>query len=103
MRDNPSISVIIPAYNAELFLGQAIESVINQTHTNWEVIIVDDGSTDSTFSIASEFVHRDSRIRLIRQNNAGASSARNYGFAESSPSSEYVLFLDADDVLAPNA
>ena len=89
------VSVIIPAYNAARFLGQALESVFAQTHRPLEVIVVDDGSTDSTIAIATS---RDG-VTLIQQPNAGASSARNTGLKVAS--GDYFAFLDADDLWLP--
>lgn len=95
----PRISVIVAAYNAEAYLREAIESVLSQTASDWELIIVDDGSTDDTARVAATAT--DPRITLIRQENLGVSAARNRGFAASR--GDYVLFLDADDALYPEA
>ncbi|MFZ2486803.1 MAG: glycosyltransferase [Anaerolineae bacterium] len=89
----PEISVIIPAYNAAPFIGRTIESVLSQTHNNWKLIVVDDGSTDSTEDVIKRF--SDVRIRYLRQINHGPAVARNLGLAESQ--GDYVIFLDADD------
>ncbi len=93
------ISIITPAYNAERWIGRAIASVQEQTRTDWELIIVDDGSNDETRRIAEEF--RDSRIKVLHQINAGVSAARNTGLDVAC--GEYVTFLDADDTLPSNA
>ena len=74
------IGVVVPAYNAASWVGDAIASVIAQTHRDWSLVVVDDGSTDGTGAVAANF--RDARIRLIRQANAGVSAARNRGIAE---------------------
>jgi len=87
------VSVIIPAYNAESYVGEAIESVLAQTSAPSEVIVVDDASTDGTAAIASSF---GDRVQLIRQERAGANAARNLGVLRSS--SSYISFLDADDL-----
>ncbi|HMU53777.1 MAG TPA: glycosyltransferase [Nitrospira sp.] len=99
MVDRPSslVSVIIPCYNHAHFLGEAIDSALNQTYFPVEVIIVDDGSTDE---IAEIIVTRPS-IRYLRQDNMGLAHARNTGLSHST--GDYVLFLDADDRLLPNA
>ena len=76
------ISVIIPAYNAQAYLRECLESVLAQSFSDWEAIIVDDGSTDSTCEIGLCFTARDSRFRLISTPNGGLSSARNTGIAE---------------------
>jgi glycosyltransferase involved in cell wall biosynthesis len=94
---NDLISVIIPCYNHAHFLGEAIESVLAQTYTKFELIVVDDGSTDNTFEIASKY--REALI--IQQKNKGLSAARNTGLKASK--GEYVVFLDADDRLLHNA
>lgn len=91
-----SVSIIIPTYNHAHFVGEAIDSALVQTHKRVELIVVDDGSTDST----SEVVHRyGSRVRYIRQRNRGLSAARNAGIRAASESN--LVFLDADDRLAP--
>ena len=96
------IAIIIPAFNIAPYLGDAIRSALTQTHTDWSLVIVDDGSTDATASIAATF--HDERIRLIRQRNAGVSAARNHGIRHAEPSApDAFLFLDGDDWLAPTA
>jgi glycosyltransferase involved in cell wall biosynthesis len=96
------IAVIIPVFNVASFLRQAILSVLDQTHADWSLIVVDDGSTDATGQVAVSFA--DARIRLIRQDNAGVSAARNRGirYAEALAPDAF-LFLDGDDWLAPGA
>ena len=93
------IDVIVPAFNVSSWIRDAIHSVIAQTHDDWVMTIVDDGSTDDTAAIAAGF--NDPRIRLIRQPNRGVSAARNRGIAESAAGA--VLLLDGDDWLAPHA
>jgi glycosyltransferase involved in cell wall biosynthesis len=93
------IDIITPAYDVAPYVGDAIRSVLAQTHRYWTMTIVDDGSTDETAAIAATF--DDSRIRLLRQRNAGVSAARNLGLVASN--AEAVLFLDADDWLSPDA
>lgn len=95
---NHRISVITPAYNAELFIGDAILSVLAQTHPYWELLVVDDGSTDDTADRVRQF--HDARIRLIQQPNAGLPAARNTALDVATGNS--VAFLDADDELLPN-
>ena len=92
----PLVSVIIPAYNAERFLRDAIESALSQTYTPIEIIVVDDGSTDATPEILQAYADK---IKIIRQDNAGLSAARNLGIAHSR--GEWVAFLDADDMWDP--
>jgi glycosyltransferase involved in cell wall biosynthesis len=98
------IAVIIPACNVADFLPDAIRSVLGQTHADWSMVVVDDGSTDTTAAVAAGF--QDSRISLVRQDNAGVSAARNVGVAVALAAGrvpEAVLFLDGDDWLAPDA
>lgn len=98
-----TISIIIPAYNSERHLTATIESVLAQTRTDWELLIIDDGSTDGTSSIAERYAARDGRVRALRQANAGGAAARNRGTAEVTPGAEYVAFLDHDDIYEPDA
>jgi glycosyltransferase involved in cell wall biosynthesis len=92
------VSVMMPAFNAERFIRQAIESVLEQSYSNWELIVVDDGSTDETAEALKEFV--DPRIKVIHQSNAGESAARNAALEHAG--GEFLAFLDADDVYLPN-
>ncbi len=93
-----AVSVIIPAYNAERYLGAALASVQGQTIAEWEVVVVDDGSTDGTALVAEGYL-TDLRFRLVRQANGGPSAARNAGLAEAA--GDYAALLDADDVWRP--
>jgi glycosyltransferase involved in cell wall biosynthesis len=93
------VTVVIPCYNQAHFLGEAIESVLAQSYPNFEIIVVDDGSTDNTSEVASGYPSE--KVRLLRQKNKGLSAARNAGLAESR--GEYVVFLDSDDRLLPEA
>jgi glycosyltransferase involved in cell wall biosynthesis len=95
----PSVSVVIPAYNVARYIGETLASVVAQSLTDWECIVVDDGSTDQTAEVVGQAV--DPRIRLIQQKNAGVSAARNLGFQ--SAFGDTVLFLDGDDTLHPTA
>jgi glycosyltransferase involved in cell wall biosynthesis len=95
----PLASVIIPAYNAERFLRQAVESALAQTYPNVEVIVIDDGSKDGTRQLADELAKGDSRLRVITQQNAGVGAARNRGIAEAR--GEFIAPLDADDFWYP--
>jgi len=92
---NPLVSVIIPVYNGEKFLEEAIRSVIDQDYSSWELLIVDDGSTDTTASIAGKFA-ADIRVKYYFQDNAGVSSARNNGVRNAT--GDFFAFMDADDV-----
>jgi glycosyltransferase involved in cell wall biosynthesis len=96
----PTISVIMPAYNAEKYISESINSVIDQTYTNWELIIIDDGSTDNTFHIIQPFLTQDNRIKYVFQSNSGQGKARNRGLLEAK--GELIAFLDADDLWITN-
>ena len=91
----PKVSVIIPVYNTEQYLEQCLDSVINQTLKDVEIMLVDDGSTDSSLSICKDYAQKDKRITVLQQNNKGAGAARNKGINKSN--SEFVIFLDSDD------
>ena len=100
-RARPLVSIIIPVYNVEKYLRQCLDSVLAQTYTNLEVILVDDGSTDLSNAICREYCEEDSRFRLYRKENGGASSARNVGLDKST--GEYLYFLDSDDEISRDA
>ena len=85
------VSFIVPAYNVEDYIGECIESIINQTKINWELIIVDDGSKDKTYEICQRYEKTDSRIKVITQHKAGVSVARNEGIKYSINSSLIIL------------
>lgn len=95
MEDYGLISVIIPVYNVEKYLRECVDSVLAQTYSNFEVILVDDGSTDSSPEICDEYAKLDDRIRVIHRQNGGLSVARNTGLDDAK--GEYVYFLDSDD------
>ena len=93
-------SIIIPAYNVEAYIGRCLDSICGQEYKNFEVIIVDDGSTDKTEQVVSNYIRDNNRlnnIRLIRKDNEGASAARNSGLQVSS--GEFIVFMDADDIM----
>ncbi|MCX7909467.1 MAG: glycosyltransferase, partial [Ignavibacteria bacterium] len=100
-KDNPLVSVIIPCYNQAEFLPEAVESVVNQTFQDWECIIVNDGSTDNTKTVANEVIsrYRDKRIKYLEKINEGVAIARNFGISNSQ--GKYILPLDADDKIHP--
>lgn len=93
------VSIIVPCHNYGALLPKALESVLAQTHTDWECLVVDDGSTDSTPTVASHYATRDPRFRYLPRAHAGASAARNHGLRAAQ--GEFVQFLDADDLLPP--
>lgn len=96
---NTLVSIIMPAYNAENFISESIESVIGQTYANWELIIVDDGSTDNTRNVVHSYINQDSRIHYFFQENARQAKARNTGIKNSK--GDIIAFLDADDLWLP--
>jgi glycosyltransferase involved in cell wall biosynthesis len=96
-KEKPLISIIIPTYNRASFLKEAIESVLAQTYENWELIIVDDGSTDNTSELVKKFT--DKRISYLCQQNTGAPLARNKGIQKAK--GDYIAFLDSDDIWLP--
>lgn len=94
------VSIITPSYNKQKFIAETIKSVIAQTHQNWELIIVDDNSTDNTAEIITQFSEQDKRVLLFQnRQNKGANFCRNFGLSKAK--GDYVIFLDADDVLLP--
>src|SRR5512147_1419439 len=97
---SPTVSVITPAYNAERFIAQTLDSVLAQTHGDWELVVADDSSTDGTASIAEDYARRDGRIRLLRMpGNQGQGPARNAALGVAH--GDFVAFLDADDLWDP--
>jgi glycosyltransferase involved in cell wall biosynthesis len=96
----PAVSIVTAAYNASATLAETVESVLAQTERSWELVIVDDGSTDETLAIAEGFAASDPRIRVVAQANAGTAAARNAGVSVSS--GEWLCILDADDLLLPD-
>ncbi len=95
----PRVTVLIPAYNAERFLEPTLASLVDQTFTDWEAIVIDDGSTDGTAALVESCQQQDSRLRLIRQANAGVSAARNAGLEQARGS--LIAMLDSDDLWDP--
>ena len=95
------VSIVLPVYNGERYLASAIDSVLVQTYSNWELLIVDDGSVDGSAAICDEFAIKDSRITVYHQPNGGVNSARAKGV--DSAKGDYLVFLDADDRLSPDA
>jgi glycosyltransferase involved in cell wall biosynthesis len=95
----PKVSIIIPVYNTEAYLERALTSVLSQTYRDFEAICVNDGSTDNSLAILESYAQKDSRIKIISQDNQGLSMARNNGLKEAQ--GEYVYFFDSDDALHP--
>lgn len=98
--NSPSISIIIPIYNAKKYLRDCFGDIIAQTYTDWECILVDDGSTDGSGAICDEYAAADRRIRVIHKENGGVSSARNCGIDNAK--GEWITFIDADDKINPD-
>ncbi len=97
---DPLVSVVIPVYNVEPYLHECVTSVVEQTYTNIEIILVDDGSTDSSGTLCDEFALSDSRICVFHKKNGGLSDARNYGIRRSHGS--LISFIDSDDYVSPD-
>jgi glycosyltransferase involved in cell wall biosynthesis len=97
MNQTPKVSIVIPSYNDEIFIGDALGSVFSQTYKEWEAIVVDDGSTDNTVKIAKGF---GDRVKVIEQSNSGSAVARNRGISEAR--APLIAFLDADDIWTPD-
>jgi glycosyltransferase involved in cell wall biosynthesis len=97
--NSPLVSVIIPAYNAEAFIGETLKSVLSQTYKDIEVLVVDDGSQDRTSEIVESFATADSRVTLLRQSNKGATGARNLAIVKSR--GDFIAPIDADDIWYP--
>ncbi|MDR0682121.1 MAG: glycosyltransferase [Dysgonamonadaceae bacterium] len=91
----PEISIVVPVYNAEKYLPDCLDSIINQTFTDFELLLVDDGSTDSSNAICLEYAQKDFRIQILTQKNGGASSARNFGINKAQ--GKWITFIDSDD------
>ncbi len=94
------ISIIVPIYNAENYAERCINSVLNQTYTDFELILVDDGSADNSLALCKALAEKDNRITVLHKENGGVSSARNLGLSEAT--GDYIIFVDSDDYLAPD-
>ena len=98
-KSNPFISIVVPIYNVEKYLKKCVESILNQTYKNFELILVDDGSPDRCGEICEDLKKKDLRIRVIHKENGGLSSARNAGIDVAK--GEYIGFVDSDDYIEP--
>ena len=94
------VSIIVPVYNVEKYVKKCIDSILNQTYQNIEILVIDDGSTDNSKIICDELANRDKRIRVFRKENGGLSSARNYGIKRAH--GKYLMFIDSDDYISQN-
>ena len=94
------VSIIIPVYNTEKYLSKCLESVINQTYKNLEIILINDGSTDKSKEICESFAKKDKRIQILNKENSGVSSARNHGMRLAK--GQYIAFIDGDDYAEEN-
>lgn len=101
MQQDILVSVIVPVYNVEKYLGRCVDSILSQTYRNLEIILVDDGAKDNSGSICDSYAQKDSRVRVIHKENGGLSSARNAGIDIAS--GDYLEFVDSDDWLEPEA
>ena len=94
-----TISVIVPVYNTELYLHRCIDSILSQTFTDFELLLINDGSTDRSGEICDEYAGKDKRVRVFHKENGGVSSARNIGLDEAR--GEWIAFVDSDDWVSP--
>ena len=99
MQENPFFSIVMPVYNVEKYLEQAVQSVLNQTYENFELLLIDDCSTDSSAQLCEMLANKDARVHLMMlPTNGGVSNARNIG--ADAASGEYLMFMDSDDTVA---
>ena len=98
---HPLVSIIVPVYNAEKTLERCVDSILNQTYQEYELLLVDDGSTHSSAALCDGYAARDPRVRVFHKENAGVSNARNLALAQARGT--YLQFLDSDDWITPEA
>ncbi|MFD0528604.1 glycosyltransferase family 2 protein [Kitasatospora arboriphila] len=99
----PRLSVVVPIYNVERYLEECLDSIAAQTFSDLECVMVDDGSKDGSAAIAEAYAAKDSRFRLVRQENKGLGAARNTGYRHIADGTEFLAFVDSDDTLPPSA
>lgn len=97
--NSTTISIIMPIYNSALYLRPCLDSIINQTLTDFEFICINDGSTDNSLNILTEYANRDTRLKILNKKNSGAADCRNLGLSEAT--GQYCIFLDSDDLFSP--
>ena len=97
----PSVSIIVPVYNAGKTISRCVDSILKQTCRDFELLLIDDGSTDHSGAICDDYQARDSRVRVFHQQNSGVSAARNLALREAK--GEYLQFVDSDDWITPDA
>lgn len=103
MRQSPAVSIVVPLYNSARFIAKTLQSIRGQTYTDWECVVMDDGSTDNSQEIARQVARHDERIVVHQQPNSGAAAARNNGFRLTDPRTRFVTFMDSDDLWEPRA
>ena len=97
----PMVSIIVPVYNTEQYLRRCIDSIVNQEYTDFELLLIDDGSKDSSGVICDEYAEKDARVRVIHKENSGVSDSRNCALDHAK--GKYIQFLDSDDWITPDA
>lgn len=100
MKHNNKVSIIVPVYNTSDYLTRCLDSILSQTYSNWELIIIDDGSKDNSLNICNEYASKNKQITVLSQVNSGVSSARNRGIEVST--GEFITFIDSDDWISPD-
>ena len=98
----PLLSIIVPVYNVEKYLQRCMDSILSQTFRDFEVILVDDGSTDSSPAICDRYAEQDGRVRVFHKKNEGVGFTRNFGLKHTDSSSRYIAYVDSDDWVAPD-
>lgn len=100
MKKNKLVSIIVPVYNVQYWIEECIESILRQSYTNFELLIIDDGSTDNSIKIIKKMINGDNRVKLFQKKNGGQASARNFGMERAR--GKYIAFIDSDDKVQPD-
>ena len=100
MTDSPLVSILSPCYNVEKFLPQCLDSIVNQTYSNLQVVLIDDGSKDDTWRVMQDYAEKDNRVEIYHQENQGVAATRNHLLDK--VKGDYVLFVDSDDWIEPD-